>query len=190
MNYLGHAWLSGEDDGVLAGNFTGDFFKGSGFKVLPKPFVKGVILHRFIDAHTDQHVFVKRMKTEIVAYSGRYSGVVVDVWMDYLLSRVIDKSFTIRIFDRIRPWHPYLPDHCKYMLQRMEAEDWLGGYAEKNGVADALRGIKRRRSVSADLVSGLEALPNSNEIEGEFLKFIDDMKSSIEGFRASLDLSP
>ena len=75
MNYLGHIFLSGEDEQLLVGNFIGDYVKGTQYQHYPHKMQKGIILHRSIDHYTDQNphwIAIKRLLSPIYK---RYAGV-------------------------------------------------------------------------------------------------------------------
>ncbi len=59
MNFLAHIYLSGEEEGVIIGNFIADGIKGKKYKNYPLSIQKGILLHRGIDSFTDQHPTVR-----------------------------------------------------------------------------------------------------------------------------------
>jgi len=195
MNYLGHAFLAGVDSGELAGNFTGDFYKGSRFDGLPDSFVRGIRIHRFIDMTTDNHDFVRALKLHAAPIVGRYSGVVADLWIDHLMcncfAKLSDLSLSVYcqgIFDKLRSYNQYFPVGCSQMLQHMEREAWLESYANIQGVASALAGITHRRKVPVPLNQAVYAMPSVKELENELIIFLKEMNQAVESFRLSLNL--
>ncbi len=87
MNYLAHLFLSGNNEGLIIGNFIGDFVKGDDYLEFPLPIQKGIKMHRFIDHFTDHHPQVHASKQYFVAEFDKYSGVLVDVFYDHLLAK-------------------------------------------------------------------------------------------------------
>lgn len=62
MNFLAHAFLSGDDPDVLFGNFVADSIKGNMLTNYSPEIQKGVVLHRAIDEFTDHHPVVRLLK--------------------------------------------------------------------------------------------------------------------------------
>lgn len=86
MNYLAHVFLSGPNRKVQLGNFVGDAVKGSSYKNYPPDIAKGIQLHRAIDDYTDRHPAVCEVVHRLQPEFGRYSGVLLDIYFDYLLA--------------------------------------------------------------------------------------------------------
>ena len=86
MNYLAHIFLSGSNRKVQLGNFVGDAVKGSSYKNYPPDIAKGIQLHRAIDDYTDHHPAVCEVVHRLQPEFGRYSGVLLDIYFDYLLA--------------------------------------------------------------------------------------------------------
>ena len=87
MNYLAHAFLSPEDPEILMGNLWGDLLKPQDYASLTPGIINGVILHKRIDTFTDQHPQVDEFNRLLRPYQSKYTPVVVDVLMDYILSK-------------------------------------------------------------------------------------------------------
>lgn len=194
MNYLGHAFLSGDDSGELAGNFAGDFFKGNRFEGLPEPIVRGIRLHRFIDMTTDNHPFVKNLKVLAMPVAGRYSGVVADLWIDHLICNHFQKLSAVplgeycnAIFVAINPWMAFLPNNFCKMVLKMEEEKWLESYYFRKGVEEALLGITQRRNVPVPLAMAVNGMPHSSVMENQLIEFIEDMEQGVENLMSSLN---
>ena len=54
MNFLAHIFLSGNDEEVMIGNFIADAVKGRDYLGYSDGIVKGILLHRRIDAFRPQ----------------------------------------------------------------------------------------------------------------------------------------
>ena len=65
MNYLAHLYFGRKSDASLVGNLMGDFAKGTE-KALrekyPDAVVEGILMHRKIDAFTDEHRLFKESR--------------------------------------------------------------------------------------------------------------------------------
>lgn len=55
MNFVGHIYLSGENEKLAIGNFIGDYVKGRKHESYPDEVQKGILIHRDIDATMDAH---------------------------------------------------------------------------------------------------------------------------------------
>src|SRR5215218_10282778 len=86
MNFLAHAYLSFNDEGLLTGNLISDFVKGKAQYQYPEHIQKGIRLHRAIDAFTDEHDATKEAATFFKTPYRLYSGPIVDVLYDYFLA--------------------------------------------------------------------------------------------------------
>ena len=87
MNFLAHSILSPKDPLVMLGNLCGDFIKGSKFEGLNASIVEGVRLHRSIDSFTDSHQLFKEAKTIVRPHFKLFSGVVIDMFLDYFIAK-------------------------------------------------------------------------------------------------------
>src|SRR5690606_29706675 len=87
MNYLAHAYLSPDDPFVLMGNLWGDLLKPRDASELPDRVRTGIDRHRQIDAFTDAHPLVGAIRDRLRPHQGKYTPVVADVLLDYVLSQ-------------------------------------------------------------------------------------------------------
>ena len=87
MNYLAHIFLSGENEEIIIGNFIGDYVKGQDFKKYSESIRKGIILHRNIDSFTDRNEIILKAKSLLKKKYGKYSGIVVDIFYVYFLTK-------------------------------------------------------------------------------------------------------
>ena len=83
MNFLAHIYLSGDDDGVIIGNFIADGIKGSKYKNFPDSIQKGILLHRGIDTFTDRHPIVRQSTARLHTKYSHYSGIIVDIMQEH-----------------------------------------------------------------------------------------------------------
>jgi len=136
LNYLAHAFLSFGDEKILVGNLLGDFIKGrKNLENLPSDIQRGIILHRKIDAFTDNHEIVKQSIKRLKPSQKRYSPVVSDIFYDYFLSNNWNKYTNVEIQDFANQTYTFLENNYSYMLERplriykkMIAANWLVDY--------------------------------------------------------------
>ena len=96
MNFLAHFHLAGTDPGFIIGALLGDFTKGPinsrsfhkdiAFNSLPMNTIKGVRLHRAVDAAFDRHTALKKLSALMPKESQRLHGIILDLFFDYVLS--------------------------------------------------------------------------------------------------------
>jgi len=100
LNYLAHIYFSDSCRQVAVGNFIGDFVKGRRYKAYPSGIRKGILLHRQIDHFTDNHPAFKETVELLRPSFGRYSGIMADMYYDYLLASDFDRYGNGRSLDQ------------------------------------------------------------------------------------------
>jgi acyl carrier protein phosphodiesterase len=179
MNFLAHAYLSGNNEKVLLGNFMGDFIKGKKYTNYDPDVGKGVLLHREIDHFTDDNEIVSKSKIRLRNSVSHYAGVVVDIFYDHFLVRNWESfstealdDFINRIYSIIKRYDPILPDAGRYMIPFMIEHNWLLSYGQKEGLQRSLRGISKRSRFHPPLEDAMEVLNQYyEEFEQEFMQF-------------------
>ncbi len=187
MNILAHGYLSeltplGRNDGVLIGNFAGDFIKGAPahprHALLPDELL-GVRLHRAIDSFTDAHPDVATVRTILHPRCHKYAGVAVDVFFDHFLA----VHFQELTGESLTDFVPYfqntllqntarLPESAGRMLAAMVRYDWLTHYQTADGVDRSLKGLARRTAFPSGLDTVIEDfMANYTAIGDAFSRF-------------------
>jgi acyl carrier protein phosphodiesterase len=191
MNFLAHLYLSGNDDEIMVGNFIGDFVKGRNLSDRFSPgIVKGIELHRAIDAFTDTHQTVSQSKDKLREKYRHYSAVIVDVYYDHFLARhwtsfhdVSLEAYTRNAYSTIKKYDAILPEEVRHMLVYMSRDNWLMGYASIEGIHRALSGMARRTSFRSKMEEAVEDLEFHYEaFEKEFLQFFPELKAHADDF--------
>lgn len=152
MNYLAHAWLSGNHPGVLVGNLISDFVKGRTRFNYPEEVQLGISLHRTIDQITDQHPATREAKEFFRPAYRLYSGAFVDVVYDHFLAS--DPAFfpeegnlfqfSQHTFQHLKAYQGPLPDQFSYLLPYMIRQNWLYHYRFTRGIEESFGGLVRR----------------------------------------------
>ena len=178
MNFLGHLYLSGEDDDVRLGNFIGDAVKGSDYEKYPDGIKKGILLHRAIDSYTDEHEMVIQSKSHLRDKYGIHSGIIVDIFYDHFLaSRWTDysdkdlKSFISESYGLIRKNYFMLPGRVKKFAPFMIMNDWIGSYKTIKGI----KSILFRMSRSTVLLA--KASKAGNDLEEHYDDFLQEFRA-------------
>lgn len=194
MNYLGHIFLSGEDEALLTGNFIGDYIKGNQFLKYPEKIRKGIILHRTIDFYTDHNKNWQQIRNILRPVYSRYSGVVSDVLCDHVLAKHWS-SFSKTRLDRYTKWvhavllinYEYLPEKVRAFLPFLIQHKRLQTYSSINKTIDALRIMATHTSLPENTQHLNKLLISEyNEIEHYALNFIHEISNFVN---AELNIS-
>ncbi len=189
MNYLAHILLSGDDPLLLVGNFMGDGVKGSSLDHLEPMVGNGVKLHRAIDHFTDTHEMAVIGRERLRPQSGKYAGVVLDMFYDHVLSARWDEFHPLPLGQFVEEKYQLLTDHMEHMplriqhmLPHMIAGDWLSNYAQVQGLSKALHGISRRAS-NGELIKGAETVLTAHfdTYYEEFKQLFADVRTMSNG---------
>lgn len=183
MNFLAHIYLSGEDEGVIIGNFIADGIKGKSYQKFPEAIQRGILLHRNIDTFTDQHPIVKQSTARLHKKYGHYSGVIVDILYDHFLAKNWQDyhpmplhEFVDEFYQLLRDNFPALPTRIQRMMPYMISDNWLLSYATIPGISRILSQMnvrtKRRAKMNFAVVE-LEAY--YTEFESEFTAFFAEL---------------
>jgi acyl carrier protein phosphodiesterase len=152
MNFLAHAYLSGESKNILMGNLIGDFIKGrKALNRYEKEVIRGVELHRAIDEFTDTHPVVRESKDRLRPKYRHYSAVIVDVFYDHFLAAnwanfhaASLEEFASKTYATLSASASVLPLAFQRMLPYMIKGNWLVNYAKIDGIHRALSGMAGR----------------------------------------------
>ncbi len=182
MNYLAHAFLSGNNKGLLIGNFIADHIRGNNFSEYPEEVIQGIQLHRKIDTFTDAHPEFKKSKR--VFYNGfeKYSGVLVDIYFDHLLAKNFDfhSSIPLDEFSRntyqIYSEHQYLlPKSSSGFLDYVMKNNIYKAYSDITGIERVLYHLSHRIKHNVQLNDSIELFKtNEAELKTNFDIFFGD----------------
>ena len=195
MNFLAHAFLSGNDEDMLIGNFIADAVKGNHMERLRNGIQKGVLLHREIDAYTDQHPVFIRSKQRIDKEYGKFSGVIIDIYYDHFLAanwvEYSDKDlseFALHVYRLMLQNYSLLPPRSKRILPYMVIHNWLVGYSRLPDLQWVFNGMSRRsQKYDSGMEGAVESLKRDYEAFGDdFREFFPDMIAHARTFRATL----
>ncbi|MBZ0243954.1 MAG: acyl carrier protein phosphodiesterase [Bacteroidales bacterium] len=183
MNFLAHAFLSGDDPGVLFGNFVADGIKGKMIEKYSGAMLRGVHLHRAIDTYTDQHPVVRQSVSRLQPEFSKFSPVIVDVYYDHFLaanwasycSRDLS-AFSVEVYRVLLRNFSKLPPRSKRMLPWMMAQNWLTGYANLADLNRSFTMMSRRVSFESRMEYAVDFLKlNYSDFEQDFKLFFPDL---------------
>ena len=194
MNFLAHVALSGEREGVLMGNYVGDFIKGQlrplRTQAWSADFLLGVKLHRYIDHFTDTNPGVLKGKRFLAKKHPKVAGVALDIYFDYFLANHFSEFYEEYLPQFIN--HTYaiitknknlIPTAMLPMAEAMIRHDWLVNYKEMPGIKRSFDGLSRRFAFMTAIEGAeIELQQNESVYETAFLEFYPKLKSACEDF--------
>lgn len=165
MNFLAHLYLSGQDTGILIGNFIADGVRGKELDIYPKHIRDGIVIHRKIDTYTDSHPIVKQTVHKLRNSSGKYAPVVSDVIYDHFLahnwknySNIPLEQFARDKYALLKQNKNFVPDRMQDVLSSMIRQDWLVHYAQLTGIAKTLKNMSKRVHFANNIGSAIKDL--------------------------------
>lgn len=185
MNYLGHAFLSFDDNEVLTGNMIGDHVKGlKALELLPEGIKKGILLHRKIDDMADKHPATLRAKLLFREDYGLYAGAIMDTLYDHFLagdpkyfpSQEALLAFTQKVYADLDQHQQYFPDGFAAYYPYMKEKNWLYNYHHMKGIEQSLHGLARRAKYMPPIEKAYTIfVTNYYQLNQCYFDFIEDM---------------
>ena len=194
MNYLAHVLLAPREVHAILGALMGDFRKHVNWCELPVPIVQGMEHHRAVDKFTDSHPQVSSMKKLFSRARRRYAGIILDITFDHFLSRhwqaftAEDRTeFIDFVYGCLRQSPAILPLRMHHAMHYMMQEDWLGSYAELDGVASSLNRLSQRMRFQNQLYGSIEEVrANYTALEQGFLEFFPQLIDHVTPGRSAM----
>jgi len=193
MNFLGHIFLTPNDDEILLGNFIADSVKGNPEKFYSEKIVEGIRFHRAIDEFTDKHPIVKQGVERFRKTQSRYATVVIDVIYDHILASNWNEfhndelgTLTQSVYQRLEAQNDHFPSSVRHYFPYMKEQNWLYNYQFEWGILKALEGLDRRSANETQMHLALDVYKESEaEFLAEFREFAADaQKMSRDYFSA------
>jgi len=179
MNFLAHAYLSGEDEEILIGNFIADHVKGKQFLQYSEGIAKGIVLHRLIDDFTDQHKIVKQSKARLRDKHRHYASVIVDIFYDHFLATNWSDfhhqdlpTYSQTIHQIISKYEFLFPEKSLHFFQYMLHNQIFDTYTRVEGIHKVLTRMSHRTPFSSGMENASESLLTYyQEFQEEFYAF-------------------
>ncbi len=190
LNFLGHIYLTPEDDELLLGNFIADSVKGNPDDLFPKRVIEGIRLHRAIDEFTDRHPLVKKGVERFKKTQNRYALVVIDVVYDHVLAsnwkQFHDEElghFTNEVYGRLEKLSHHFPAPVQRYFPYMKQQNWLYNYRFEWGFQKSLEGLDRRSANPTEMYRAVEVYQqHRTEFQNEFESFIADAENMVSSY--------
>jgi acyl carrier protein phosphodiesterase len=193
VNWLAHVFLSDDNIEQRLGNLLADLVRGEAREEMSVDFRAGALRHRAIDAYTDAHPVVRRSRARVATRHRRFSGVLVDVFYDYLLASRWDlysdvslAAFTTTFYAQASASRIALPPDARATVDRIIEHDLLGAYRRLEGVEQSLRrlsiGLARRWRRDFALDRAVEDLrAHEHAFFADFEEFFPQLQAHLEG---------
>ncbi len=154
MNYLAHLHIAEQSDSNLLGNLLGDFVKGDPSNQYRADVVRGIRLHRWIDAYTDSHYLMSESKAKFTSQTRRFSPIALDMLWDHFLANHWHHFHDLALaefstFAETQVKNDYeseaqLPERFLIVTERMWRGRWLESYCELDNIHFALQRMSLR----------------------------------------------
>lgn len=183
MNYVGHIYLSGENEKIAIGNFIGDYVKGNKHERYPGDIQKGILIHRDIDSTMDSHPSFTATRELFRESYGRYAGVIVDIAYDHILTKNWNdwhpmplKKFTRNFYGIALRHFRFLPAAVKEFLPFMIQSNRLYSYSNLQGIEKALSIMSAYTSLPDNHHQAIDVIKNhEDEIASHFYQLLGDL---------------
>lgn len=198
MNFLAHLHLADPDPGLMLGGVVADFARNPEIALLPPDVQAGVRLHRQIDGFTDSHPVVQRSISRISPRMGWFSGIVIDIYYDYILGRDWSlysaeplRAFADRAYGMLEGLYAVAPPDGQWFLRRLIDRDYLFGYSTLDGITRALDRVSKRiaERIPKRAMALTDALPDLHaadaELAADFHAFYPELMAFSLGRRAA-----
>lgn len=153
MNFLAHLHLAHLAESSLLGNLLADFVRGNPHEQWPTPVADGILMHRRLDAMTDNLPEVQEARPLFRPETRRVAPITLDVVWDHFLARhwnSFSPDITLQAFShfaeqRIVPHLASTPEGFQALNAVMWRERWFEHYADPARIARVLNGMAQRR---------------------------------------------
>ena len=123
MNHLAHALIAVRTGTSIVGNLMGDFVKGRPEERYGGELLRGIRLHRAVDAFVDAHAAFARSRARFDGAHRRWSGILVDLGYDHVLARRWEelgegtlRSFADRVYVEVEEARLTHPDRIRGLV--------------------------------------------------------------------------
>jgi len=195
MNFLAHSFLT-FNDGQIVGQFLEDFIRNKDRYSFPKDIQDGITLHRSIDTFTDSHPAIHEAKKVFSPLVRLYAGAFVDVSLDYFVANDLSlnslkgwKDHSLKVYRVLHENYQYLPDNFRYMLTRMEQDNWLYNYRHDQNIKFSMRNVLNKAKYLEKDIPVFEAfLDNKDVLQKCYDDFFPDLLAHAKAANALLQL--
>lgn len=179
----------------MAGQFCGDFVRGSQLSHFPEGIEHGIRLHRHLDLFTDNHLALAQVRQSIPGVRRRFGGIVVDVMFDHYLARrwalISDVSLEAHahnVHAALNEHIEHLPDGLRRFMQVLNSEGILQNNVHLSAIELTLARIARRSARLDSLRLDQAVLaPLRERLIEPFDAFYPELQSTANAFHSKLN---
>ncbi len=169
------------------GNLWGDILKPQDYNLLLPGVRSGIERHRKIDAFTDSHSSVDEMILLIRPFQGKYTPVVADVLMDFMLSKYWNRftnhsleKFCTAKYTLVQKHLHLIPDRLHPRISRMVDHRWLESCKDETRIEQTFQMLSKRASFENKIPDAMTPyLLHEKKMDQLFLAFFEEMKAYI-----------
>ena len=195
MNFLAHTFIT-FNDGQIVGQFLEDYIRNSERYSFPKDMQDGITLHRAIDTFTDSHPAIHEAKKVFSPLVRLYAGAFVDVSMDYFLANDLSlnslkgwKEHSQKVYRVLNENEKFLSENFKYMLTKMEQDDWLYNYRHDQNIKFSMRNVlNKAKYLEKDIPVFQAFLDNKEVLQKCYDNFFPDLLAHVKTENSKLQL--
>lgn len=191
VNFLAHSLFGFNNSELIAGQFCGDFVRGSDLSRFPQGVEQGIRLHRYLDRYTDAHPSLNAARQGMQDVPRRFSGIVMDVMFDHYLARRWDQVSECslehheqRVLDALNRHEVHFPQPLKRFMLVLERESILQGNVHLESIELTLARIASRSTRFAALALNKEQLaPLRDALVDPFNTFYPELYKAASRYR-------
>jgi acyl carrier protein phosphodiesterase len=153
------------------GNITSDFIKGKKQYDYPEDIRTGILLHRAIDAFTDEHRVTKEAMKIFRPHYRLYSAPFTDIVYDHFLandSNVFTENtladFARETYRTLDNYMTVFPGVFQQVFPYMKKYDWLFNYRHLTGIEKSFEGIAHRAKYMTESQTAFLLFKNNYEM--------------------------
>jgi len=196
MNYLAHLSLSLDDPHIMLGNFIADDITVNESKTLPMEVMRGIYLHRKIDAYTDDHPSFLQSVDLFRKNHGRYATVIVDILHDHFLchnwGRFINLSFDqfeLGVYKQFELMLATLTEggHKRH-VESLLSHRYLQVYQSKEGMLGVMKRMDDRTRFESDFQGAvLEMYDHFDILNSNFIELYNGLQTTLPNIWQSVE---
>lgn len=192
MNFLAHSFLGFNNPELIAGQFCGDFVRGSDLSRFPDQIEKGIRLHRHLDSFSDNHASLASVRQSIKEVPRRLTGIILDVMFDHYLAGRWQSVSQLSLDEHAALVQLALTDHQTHFppelirfMSLLERERILQNNIHLSAIEKTLARIASRSSIFARLALTTEQLePLRDTLIEPFDEFLPELRQAAEKYIA------
>lgn len=195
MNFLAHSLFGFNNTELTAGQFCGDFVRGSNLSHLPTGIERGIRLHRHLDQFTDSHEALTPVRQGIPGVRRRFGGIVIDVMFDHYLARRWEQISPVSLAAHAQSVHNALSEHVEHFpdglrrfMQILKSEHILQNNIHLESIELTLTRIAGRSTQLESLsLTQAQLEPLRERLTEPFNAFYPDLQDAAHAYLSALE---